>query len=189
MVECEIADKKQTPKVIMYAGSLHVEYGVKLLTEAFLSGEFNGCELHIYGAGNYQEELQRIAKENSSIKYFGVVDNAEIVDRQLKATLMVNPRPTNEDFVKYSFPSKTMEYMASGTPLLTTKIPSMPNEYLDYVYLIDDETVDGVKDALLGVLGKPVEVLHEKGTGAKYFVLEKKNNYIQAKKLIEFIKG
>ncbi len=178
---------KQTPKVVMYAGSLHKEYGIKLLVEAFTLCNFEGYELHVYGKGNYVNELQNICSTNNSIKYFGVVSNEEVVKKQLTATLLVNPRPTNEDFVKYSFPSKTMEYMASGTPLLTTKIPSMPSEYFNYVYFIEDETVEGVKTALQTVLNKTDNELYEKGVLAKRFILEEKNNYLQAKKLIDFI--
>ena len=58
------------------------------------------------------------------------------VAEELKATLLVNPRPTTEEFTIYSFPSKNMEYMASGTPLLTTKLPGMPEEYHQYVLAI-----------------------------------------------------
>ena len=34
--------------------------------------------------------------------------------------------------------------MACGTPLLTTKLPGIPDEYYEYCYTLDDETVDGV---------------------------------------------
>lgn len=181
-------ENKIKPKVIMYAGSLHKEYGVKILADAFISGNYEGFELHIYGDGNYASELQSLASVNSAVKFFGLVSNEEVVKRQLSATLLVNPRPTNADFVKYSFPSKTMEYMASGTPLLTTRIPSMPNEYYKHVYFIEDETVSGVKKALTDVLSKSDEELYNKGKQAKEFILKEKNNLIQAKKIIEFIK-
>jgi hypothetical protein len=34
--------------------------------------------------------------------------NDRVVEEQLRATLLVNPRPTAEAFTKYSFPSKNM---------------------------------------------------------------------------------
>ena len=34
--------------------------------------------------------------------------NDRVVEEQLRATLLVNPRPTTEAFTKYSFPSKNM---------------------------------------------------------------------------------
>lgn len=180
---------KTIPKVLLYAGSIHKEYGIERLTKSFLNSNVSGWELHIYGNGNYDKELRQIAKENETIKFFGVVSNDEIVDKEIKASLLVNPRPTDADFVKYSFPSKTMEYMASGTPLLTTKLPGMPKEYNDYMYLFNGESVENMSDKLCEVLSFSAEEMHEKGILAKKFILEEKNNVIQAKKLIEFIKS
>ena len=38
----------------------------------------------------------------------------------------VNPRQNNEEFTKYSFPSKTMEYLASGVPVVAYKLDGIP---------------------------------------------------------------
>ena len=90
----------------------------------------------------------QIAAEDPRIFYGGMLLNQEIVEKEQEATLLVNPRPTGEEYVKYSFPSKTMEYMASGTPVLTTVLPGMPKEYHPYVYLLEDETSDGITEKL-----------------------------------------
>ena len=113
--------------------------------------------------------------------------NTEIVAREQEATLLVNPRPTDEEYVKYSFPSKTMEYMASGTPVLTTVLPGMPKEYHPYVYLLEDETAGGITKMLKEVLSNSDEELFRKGTEARRFVLEQKNNVIQARKILEML--
>ena len=105
----------------------------------------------------------------------------------MEATLLVNPRPTHEEFVKYSFPSKTMEYMASGTPVLTTKLPGMPKEYYEYVDFIHSETPDGVAQALKQVLSLTDETLFEKGCRAREFVLKHKNNVVQARKILKML--
>jgi len=89
--------------------------------------------------------------------------------------------------VKYSFPSKTMEYMASGTPVLTTVLPGMPKEYHPYVFLLEDETADGIADMLTKVLAHSDEELFQKGNEARTFVLEQKNNVIQARKILEML--
>ena len=178
---------KYEKKVCLYAGALKKIYGIKLLTDAFITAGVDNTELYIYGSGDFEEELKIICQENNNIKYFGVVPNDIIVKEQLKATLLVNPRPTNEEYTKYSFPSKNMEYMVSGTPTLTTNLPGMPEEYKKYVYLIEDETVEGLTNTLRVVLSKPKEELHQKGMMAKDFVLHNKNNLLQAKKIIDMI--
>lgn len=178
---------KNNPKVAMYAGGIHREFGIERLVNAFVRGDFFDWELHIYGDGNYQKDLIKLTKKVSNIKYFGVQPNSVIVENQLKATLLLNPRLTDAEYVKYSFPSKTMECMASGTPLCTTKLPGMPLEYYPYVYFFDNETEDGMLSTLKEVLGKDAEEYHEFGKKAKEFVMMEKNNVKQAKKLLDFI--
>lgn len=108
---------------------------------------------------------------------------------EIAATLLVNPRPTDAEYTKYSFPSKNMEYMASGTPVLTTKLPGMPPDHLPHVYLIEDETADGIANVLGDLLTRDASELHEKGRAAKAFILEEKNNVSQAKKLLGLLES
>ena len=178
---------KHQPKVAMYAGGIHKESGIEQLVNAFVKGGFSDWELHIYGDGNYQNDLKELVKTVSNVKYHGVVPNAVIVEEQLKATLLLNPRLTDAEYVKYSFPSKTMECMASGTPLCTTRLPGMPVEYYPYVFLFDDETQDGMYNTFQDVLSKDAETYHVIGKKAKEFVINEKTNIKQAKKLIDFV--
>ena len=136
-------EKKTSPRSVFYDGGVSKQYGLADLVEGFRMADIPNARLEIYGPGDYVPELQKIAEEDSRIIYGGMLMNSEIVEREQQATLLVNPRPTHEEFVKYSFPSKTMEYMASGTPVLTTRLPGMPKEYYPYVSFIDEETADG----------------------------------------------
>ena len=181
-------EEKYPQKVCFYAGTLRKIYGIESLVRGFLAADVPNTELHIYGDGDFRPELEKLAKENENVKYLGIAPNSEIVKAELKATLLVNPRPTNEDYTKYSFPSKNMEYMASGTPVLTTKLPGMPKEYYEYIYLLEEETADGVCEALKAIFAKSPEELHQKGMEAKEFALREKNNVKQAEKLLKLIK-
>lgn len=175
---------KYSKKVSLYSGSLNRIHGIPYLVDGFLKAKIPDAELHIYGNGDYEEELVAITKKHSSIKYFGVKLNDEVVKAQRKATLLINPRPTNQEFVKYSFPSKNMEYLASGTAMLTTRLPGMPKEYYPYVYILDDETATGMSEMLTEILNQDKDTLIQKGNDARNFVLEHKNGKVQAQKII-----
>lgn len=180
-------NNKNTKTVCLYAGALKEIYGLRLLTEAFILAGVENSELHIYGSGDFEAELRRMRKKFENIKYFGVLPNDVIVKEQLKATLLINPRPTNEEYTKYSFPSKNMEYIVSGTPILTTDLPGMPTEYKDYVFIIENETVEGLATKIREILLMNKKDLHLYGLRAKEFALREKNNVIQAKKIIALI--
>lgn len=180
-------ENKSYPKVMMYAGGIHKEFGIQRLVNVFVEADIPDWECHIYGDGNYQNELEQLCKKHSNVKYFGSQPNALVVENQLRASLLVNPRLTDAEYVKYSFPSKTLECMVSGTPLLTTNLPGMPKSYHDYVYLFEDETEESFRTVLVQVLSLDSQTLHEKGMKAKYYALSQKNNVTQAKKLLGFI--
>ena len=178
---------KYTNKVCIYAGFLYKQGNIAELIQAFDTPELQDYELHIYGKGSYQEEIAALCQKSRNAKYKGMVPNEEVLQEEAKASLLINPRATDEEYTKHSFPSKNMEYMASGTPLLTTKLPGMPPEYYDYVYLIEEETIEGMRKILIEILGKPADELHDKGMKAREFVLKEKNNILQAKKVLDLI--
>lgn len=174
-------------KVVLYAGGIYEKYGVGKLAEAFSTLKGVNAELVFYGDGTYINEIQKIAGRSMlPIKYKGVVTPQEIVGLERESALLVNPRPTDEPFAKYSFPSKTLEYMSSGTPLLTTKLPGIPNEYFSYCYTIKDETIAGIKKSLEKILNLSYDELNKKGKAAFDFVYANKDNITQARKIIDF---
>ncbi|MBQ8834489.1 MAG: glycosyltransferase family 4 protein [Oscillospiraceae bacterium] len=180
-------ERKIPGRVCFYAGGVSKQYGLGHLVEGFRMADIPDARLHIYGPGDYVDELQEIARQDDRIFYGGMLLSSEIVEKEMEATLLVNPRPTDEEYVKYSFPSKTMEYMASGTPVLTTRLPGMPKEYYPHVYFIDEETPDGIAAALKAVLTNSDEELFRKGCEARKFVLEGRNNVIQAGKILDML--
>ena len=174
-------------KVVIYAGSLLKLYGIQNLVEGFLKAGIPDAELWIYGDGDYREELEKLCEHQDTVKYHGVRDNAEIVEAETRAALLVNPRPSAPEYTKYSFPSKNMEYMVSGTPVLTTKLPGMPEEYHSLIYLLEDESSEGVSNALKQILAEERPAREAKGKAAREFVLTRKSNVVQAQKVIDFL--
>lgn len=173
---------------IMYAGRLHEKYGVLNLVEAFEHLADEDVELWLFGEGTASDEIQQRAKKDPRIKYFGRVTREEVLEYERKATLLVNPRSVKENFTKYSFPSKTIEYMASGTPLLTTRLEGIPEEYFNYVFGIEDNDVAFLKDALIKILSLSDGELASKGKLAQQFVLKHKNAKTQTERIINFLK-
>ncbi len=179
--------KHNTKRICMYAGIVDEKYGLNNLVEGFIEADIPDAELHIYGNGEYAEKLKQICKKNTRIRYFGTKKNSFIVEEEQKVDLLVNPRPSTEEFTKYSFPSKNMEYMVSGTPMLTTKLPGMPQEYFPYVYTFEDESATGIAKKLKQVLSLPREELYKKGKEAQNYVLRNKSARIQASKVMTWL--
>ncbi|EJX06017.1 glycosyl transferase group 1 [gut metagenome] len=179
--------QKVQPRTVIYAGGLFEKYGLKMLVEGFIQANVDNAKLVLYGDGPYVKELKEVCKKYSQVEYRGVAPNEVVMTEELKASLLVNPRFSTEELTKYSFPSKNMEFMASGTPLLTTKLPGMPKEYHPYVFLFEEETIEGYAAAISKVLSRSEHDLIEFGKKGREFVLNQKNNIFQGKRICNFI--
>lgn len=174
-------------RIVLYAGALHRRYGIEHLLDAFLSCHKSNEVLQLYGTGDYVDKIKEIEKENPCIQYCGVKPNSYIVEAERYASLLVNPRTSEGEYTKFSFPSKILEYMASGTPVLMAKLPGIPNEYYDYVYLFDDQDSSGLVTSLRRVLDKDLCEVLDFGDRAREFVLKNKSNITQAQKIIDWL--
>lgn len=179
--------KKYPNNVCMYAGGLYEKYGVKMLIDAIIKIKSYDVKLLLYGSGDLVDYIKSL--NSDKIIYKGVVTNDIILEEERKVSILINPRFTTEEYTKYSFPSKNIEYMLSGTPLLTTKLPGIPTEYFDYNYVFALENTIDYEEKIIEVLNKTSEELMMKGLLAQKFVLENKNNILQSKKIIKFIEG
>lgn len=180
--------KKHKKDIVMYAGAIREKYGLKKLINGYHKYKNDNSELWIYGSGDFVPEIEKLSLIDNRIKYLGLASNKEVVEKELEATLLINPRSSELEFTKYSFPSKNMEYMVSGTPVLTTDLPGMPKEYKEYVYLIKKNTADGICEALTKTISLGKKNLHAKGVESKRFVIEQKNNVIQSSRIIDLCK-
>lgn len=174
-------------KVILYVGSYRMSNGIKQLVEAFSGANERGWELWLCGKGEATQFIEKWSRKDSRIKDLGYKKHDEALELEKRADLLVNPRRNIGEYTKYSFPSKTMEYMASGTPVLMYKLDGIPKEYDNYIYYVDGDNVDDLKKMIEKLISKPQLELDKFGKKAKKWVLENKNAKVQTKKIIELI--
>lgn len=180
---------KAEKRAIMYAGAISEKYGLKNLIEAFRQAELPDAELWLFGAGEWACEAKKLAEQTQNIRYFGRVSREEVLQNEMRATLLVNVRDPQEAFTKFSFPSKTIEYMLSGTPLLTTRLPGIPSEYEPYVFFAEDNRIDTLRTLLTQLLQEDEYILSQKGAAAREFVRRGKSPCEQATELLRFVGG
>lgn len=174
-------------KYIFYSGTLAERYGIKELVDAFLELKPKHYQLWICGDGDSLNYIEKKSITDSGIKYLGQLPREEVIELQKNATVLVNPRRPEGEFTKYSFPSKIMEYMTSGRPVVMHKLPGIPSEYFQYCYTPTSSSFSSFVECLSITLELPSSELTSKGLAAKNFIKNNKTDVKQAEKIKEFL--
>lgn len=173
----EQTTEKKDCNIVLYTGNLREKYGIEPLIEAVrqLNCEKGNYELWICGQGELAEKISAIAKESPWLKYLGYVTPPKLYDVFAEATVLVNPRQNNMAYTRYSFPSKTLEYLASGKPIIAYKLDGIPDEYDEYLHYVSEagDTAVNLREKIDEVCSIPFEKRQLNGEKAKRFVMEK----------------
>lgn len=169
---------RRAPFVVSYAGGLSKAYGVDRLIDAVLLMDKDiNLELLLYGKGDQVERIKRVSENDPRVRYCGYIDSDALFPLLIKSDLLINPRPSDESFSQMSFPSKIIEYMYTGRPVLTTRIQSIPLDMSGYLYYIEDESSNGIKNAMIDIMKISTSELNYIGMSGRSFVL---NNYSES---------
>lgn len=175
-------------KTIFYSGTLHKRFGLDILLEAFSLIPDKGYRLILCGIGDMEEKIKAMAKADGRICFLGKIPREEVLRYQKQATVLVNPRQNKESFTKYSFPSKTMEYLASGIPVVAYKLDGIPIEYDKYIQYVFGNTPQALANKLVEICEASINERKEIGIKAQNFIYNEKNAQKQTKKIIDLIK-
>ncbi|MHC1682802.1 MAG: glycosyltransferase [Clostridiaceae bacterium] len=174
--------------VIFYAGALEKYNGINEMIEGFNLVKNKELELHICGDGLLKSFIENAVKINSNIKYFGIVPNAEVKKMQREAALLISTRPTDHFATTVTFPSKIIEYMLSGTPVLTTKLNGLTKDYEPYLYFTGQKSIEIAK-SIDYVMNINTLEREEKAKSAQEFVISNKNYLVHGKRIKDFFEN
>jgi glycosyltransferase involved in cell wall biosynthesis len=175
-------------RVCLYAGDLDNLNGISMLLEGFSLIADRSVRLWLLGRGECESAVMNAAKCDPRIAFLGFRANDEVRNLQRVVTVLINPRPSQQEITKYTFPSKLLEYMQSGTPVLTTRLPGIPEEYYQHTFTIEVETVEGLAKSLETVFSTSVSELRAKGESARQFVMKEKSWPSQGRLIVSFLR-
>lgn len=183
-IKREYHEKKQ--KTVVYSGGLSSSYGVKNLVDAAEYLDPN-IKLILCGAGELEEYIREKSKQSNNIVFYGQIPREKVLTIQAEATVLINPRQNNEEYTKYSFPSKLLEYMLSGNPILCYKLDGIPDEYDDVLMYFEDTDPEGMSKKINEVCAYSGDKLSEIHDKIVSFALKRKNESIQCKKILQCV--
>ena len=129
-----------------FGGSLYERYGVKTMVEGFHRSNVKN-KLVIAGSGPLDKWIEQMAEEDYRILYLSQLNKDKNVGYLRNAIANINPRPLNDELDKESVPSKLLEYLSIGTPVISTKYPKLYNLFKDDVTWIEGNDVESMRQA------------------------------------------
>ncbi len=130
--EIRYIDKES--RSIVYSGTLNSVFGIKEFVDLFDNySKTNSINysLLIAGSGDCLEYINGL--NNKNIVYLGSLSPEESANIQRNATIVINPRKNIGEYTKYSFPSKTTEYLLNNGILVGFNLSGIPSEYFEVI--------------------------------------------------------
>jgi glycosyltransferase involved in cell wall biosynthesis len=142
-------------RAVYYAGALSEAAGVNLLLDAIPHVKDPTIEFWISGRGPLEQRIRSESARDSRIRFHGFVDDQQYGAMLQQAAVLVNPRPSRLPENRYNFPSKLMEYLAAGRPIISTATSDVAKHYGDAVVVLEDETPQGLARCIEETLSRP----------------------------------
>lgn len=180
----EVVQKKSN-KTILYTGNLDSRYGVIDLINAFELIQDDNYRLMIRGNGSTESIIKEYISKDNRISLIPPLSKADLIRLEMSATLLVNPVSPTQDFTNYFFPSKTMDYLASGTPTIMFPLTCIPKEYKKHLYFFTGDTPEDMANDMVRLCETRADILETRGKEAAKFIHQNKLSKQQVKKIID----
>lgn len=178
-----ITYKPNQKRRFLYTGSTRETNGVKTLVDSF--SLLPEAELWICGGGDSDDYIREKEEKSDNIKFYGMVRHDKIKEIQSQCDFMINPRRPSGDFTKFSFPSKTAEYLMTGKPTVMYHLEGLSEEYNDFLnYIYADNAID-LADELRIMIETDYSLLLKKAEQAKVYMLREKSPKRQIERIIK----
>jgi glycosyltransferase involved in cell wall biosynthesis len=144
----------------MYAGAFDEVRGVfkflSLAERLFIERDDIVCWISGYGSDEMHEHVRHEVErfDGGDVEFFGTLPWDDYRTRLASADLLVSPQDPAATISQYTFPSKLLDFMATGNYVVSTDIEGIDDHFQNKVVL-GGKTSDSLKRTVLDVLNHP----------------------------------
>ena len=179
--------KKERGKKIAYAGKLVEAFGAKRLVEAFEMIDDPETSLHICGGGELKPYVEEMCQKDSRIHYYGVVPAEKANEILQNADVLVNPRQNDDEYTKYSFPSKNIEYLMTGNAVVAYMLDGIPEVYKEFFVVPSSCATCSLSEAIYFALNESEQEKERKRQKVWRYLAETKEKTSVAKRVVSLL--
>jgi len=166
---------------LLYAGNFsHIIKCVQMFSRSSVD-----AELVLIGGGPERAALENLAQQDERIVVRPFMTPDQLQPEIGQASFLINLRDTTWPGGKYSFPSKLVEYIRQGKPVISTRLDGIPEEYFDYFSLLDDTDDERFARSLAQALAAEAKELDAAVSSAQAMLRERKSSPVVGRRMLE----
>ena len=169
-----------------FGGSMYERYGVKTLVDAFHKSNVKS-KLVLAGNGPLDKYIESVAQKDYRILYLSQISKEKNIAYMRNSIANINPRPLDKKLDNEFVPSKLLEYLSIGTPLISTKYPKFYSLFKDDVTWIEGNDIEALKSTIESYDISNQEMYLKKAATARRKVFEFYGMNVQAQFIDHFI--
>jgi glycosyltransferase involved in cell wall biosynthesis len=108
---------------VMYSGHLSEVTGVDILIKAIKNNKRKDLKFYISGKGPLENSVKDCASRDSRVEFLGYMPEVEYSNFIKNVNILLNPRNMSLPQNQNNFPSKILEFLATGRPIISTEFP------------------------------------------------------------------
>lgn len=160
------------PEYFFFGGALMERYGVYQLIEAYKILNLKNTDLYICGHHLDKNMYREATSGYPRIRFLGLLPVNKVMEYEHDAIACINPRPFTEDLDRFSIPSKTLEYMSMGVPVISVKNTILMEKFPKEVIWVESANESDIVHAMKQLLNMSYEERDALAEKAKNRVLE-----------------
>ncbi|NQW17623.1 MAG: glycosyltransferase family 4 protein [Chloroflexi bacterium] len=189
LAESRTRDIHAQSKTILFTGAMNKWAGVDYLVSAFSTLDRTDIRLQLCGPGEPTAETRQTIASDRRIEFLGLVSEARLRELSFAADVFANPRPSHIPGNESNFPSKILEYLTYGKPIISTITPGISPEYQNILIHVTEETDAGLSEAISRAVDLSPEEQEAIYCHSSSLIEGSKTRESQAGRLIEWMKS
>lgn len=177
-------NRNSNVKKVVYAGLINQVTGIDIFLDMIKQCQRQDVRFIFSGRGELVSAIQALSKLDERIEYRGFLSRQDYQQLLSEAHVFINPRNMHLPENANNFPSKILEYLATGKIIISTKFPNY-EKFQDHIKFCesDAQSMNKTLELVLNKYQEEAETIFDKNRiKAKKFTWD-----IQAIKIEEFM--
>lgn len=174
---------------MMFAGGLSQWNGIPLMLEYMKANNDPSLRLCIAGRGEFSHAVENAAAKDCRIEYKGMLPHSELFKFYSDADVLLNLRDDSDPVMQYHYPSKFLEMLTVGKPVIATDVAHTREVYGEHCFVMDEFSLDAFAVQVERIRNMSPEARCEFGYSVRNWMLANKTWRAQASLIGSYIEN